>query len=427
MKFLNELTELVQQGLINQETADKIAHYYTHKNQNSSQKLLMVFGILGAVLIGLGLILIVAHNWDSLSNGQKTFFAVIPLLLSQLGAGYTMLYHSEKVMWKEIVAVFICFSVAAALSLIAQIYQIPGSIPSFVLTWMLLILPLVYLLPSQMLSLFYIIGITYYASYVTFWDYPRQENYWYWLLLAAVIPNYWGLITSKKETNFLNFHHWLIVASVSISLGTLSDTHVKWMFVGYASLFAIYYFMGNTPYFNSKSILKNPYKIVGFLGSIIVLLIVSFDWFWKEFDGFKNQLSFYNSQDFVVATVLTIVGLGLLVKNVQAKKVFPKNPIDYAFVIFFLIYLLGNRYEFVQVLINLLILAIAIYHIVTGAKSERLGVMNLGLLTITALIIFRFFDSNISFIVRGILFLMIGFGFFGLNYWLIKKKKNEEQ
>ena len=75
------------------------------------------------------------------------------------------------------------------------------------------------------------------------------------------------------------------------------------------------------------------------------------------------------------------------------------------------------------VLVNLLVLLLGIFTIRLGAKADHLGVLNYGLLTITALIICRFFDSHMSFVIRGLLFVLVGAGFFLTNYLMLKKRK----
>ncbi|MDQ3289734.1 MAG: hypothetical protein M3Q05_00435, partial [Bacteroidota bacterium] len=77
-------------------------------------------------------------------------------------------------------------------------------------------------------------------------------------------------------------------------------------------------------------------------------------------------------------------------------------------------------------LVNLLILILGILTMKAGADKNHLGLLNLGLLIITALILCRFFDTDLSFVIRGILFVLVGLGFFGANYWLLKKRKTNE-
>jgi hypothetical protein len=47
------------------------------------------------------------------------------------------------------------------------------------------------------------------------------------------------------------------------------------------------------------------------------------------------------------------------------------------------------------------------------------------LLIITALIACRFFDTDFSFVVRGLVFIGVGVGFFATNYYMIKKRKKQ--
>ncbi len=41
------------------------------------------------------------------------------------------------------------------------------------------------------------------------------------------------------------------------------------------------------------------------------------------------------------------------------------------------------------------------------------------------LIACRFFDTEISFVIRGLLFVVIGIGFFGANYLMHKKQQKQ--
>jgi hypothetical protein len=70
------------------------------------------------------------------------------------------------------------------------------------------------------------------------------------------------------------------------------------------------------------------------------------------------------------------------------------------------------------------LLALGVLYIRKGIRQDHLGILNYGLLIITALIICRFFDTKWSFILRGILFVMVGIGFFIANYQMLQKRKD---
>jgi len=58
------LPELVREGLITADQAERIRARYAADPQRSGNRMLLVFAILGSLLVGLGIILIIAHNWD---------------------------------------------------------------------------------------------------------------------------------------------------------------------------------------------------------------------------------------------------------------------------------------------------------------------------------------------------------------------------
>ena len=99
-KIITELSELVQNHFISQEVADKIKAYNEHKQNDVPNRLFTVFGVLGSALIGMGIILIVAHNWDNFSKVIKTFFAFLPLIIGQAAVGYSII-KSRSSPWKE--------------------------------------------------------------------------------------------------------------------------------------------------------------------------------------------------------------------------------------------------------------------------------------------------------------------------------------
>ncbi|WP_430966395.1 DUF2157 domain-containing protein [Spongiimicrobium sp. 2-473A-2-J] len=428
MSILKDLPNLVNAEVISKETADKIRAYYQNKEGPPSNKLFVVFGILGAILVGLGIILIIAHNWDELSRGTKTIFAFLPLIVGQLFCGYTLLKRKQSVAWRESSAAFLFFAVGASISLVSQIYHIPGNLGSFLLVWMLLCLPLIYVMQSSMASLLYLVGITYYAGEVSYWSYPSSESYFYWLLLLGVFPHYYQLIKKRAYSNFVFFHNWLIPISLTIVLGTVAEHMDELMFIAYFSLFGLFYLIGGMDFLTQQRLRNNSYKLLGALGTSILLLSLSFDWFWESL---RRKEFLFNeviiAPEFWVSAFLSVVAgvlFFLQYKNKGIRKVKPFAPV---FLLFILTFLLGLYSPLAGVLINFYIFILGILTIREGALQNHLGILNYGLLVITALVICRFFDTDLSFVIRGILFVSVGIGFFATNYWMLKKRRTDEQ
>ncbi len=424
MSILKDIPELITADVITQETADRIRGYYKSKESQATNRLFIVFGILGAILVGLGIILIIAHNWDEISRGTKTFFAFLPLVVGQTLCTYIIIKKQGNTAWIESGAAFLSFAVGASISLVSQVYNIPGDLGSFLLTWSLLCLPLIYVMNSSIASLLFIIGITYYAGHTGYWSHPDNESYLYWVLLLSVIPHYYRLYKKNPKSNFMFFHHWAIPLSMIATLGTLANRNNELIFIAYVSLFGLFYLIGNNDFFTQQKTRNNSYKLLGSLGTIVVLLILSFDWFWAELrngDFYFNEL--IKAPEFLAATILSLLTGGLFYLQYRGKPLSDIKPVAPIFILFIATFFLGFSTPFVVVLINLYVLTIGILTIRDGAKLDSLEILNYGLLIITALVICRFFDTALSFVLRGLLFISVGAGFFIANYQILKKRK----
>jgi len=428
MSLINDIPELVKANVISEETAEKIRLYYQEKKVDSQTKLFVIFAVLGAILVGLGIILILAHNWDELSRKTKTFFAFLPLVVGQVLCGYSLLKKRDDIAWKESTTVFLFFAVGASISLVGQIYNIEGNLSRFLLAWMLLCFPLIYVMNSSIGSLLYIAGITYYACETGLWSYPKTEPYFYWILLLISFPHYYQLYKNKPQSNFIIFHHWLIPLSVMICLGTITKGKEELMFVAYFGLFGLYYLIGNSTVFKNQESRNNSYLNLGSLGTIILLLMLSFDWFWNKLKDKNFQLNeLIFTPEFVALAVLTFAAGIVFYFQKRNQKMLEIKPIEVVFVLFIIIFIIGLEYPHLSIiLINLVVLTIGILTIIQGAKLDHLGILNYGLLIITTLVICRFFDTDLSFIARGFLFISVGVGFFLTNYYLLKKRKKNE-
>ena len=179
------------------------------------------------------------------------------------------------------------------------------------------------------------------------------------------------------------------------------------------------------PAFDTGRVISNAFLVIGSLGVIVSLLILSFDFYWDELDDSSSE-HFTEGIEFVVGAVTTLIAGALLVFGLRSKSISEINSKSFAFIVFIVLFFIGLRAPTIaQLLTNLVILLLAIHTIRNGAQRNHLGILNYGLLIITALILCRFFDTDFSFVVRGLLFISVGVGFFAANYYMIKKRKRE--
>lgn len=419
--ILRELEELVQNNIIDDDIAQTIKAYYKKKEEPSSNRLLIVFSVLGALLTGLGIILIIAHNWDDLNKTVKLSFALLPMLIGQMACGYVVFTRQTEKWKKEASATFLFFSIAASISIVSQVYNIEGSLSGFLLTWMILAWPVVYVMRSSMTSLLYIGGITWYACTLSYFQYPNQPAWWYWPLLMVIIPYYYSL--SKSTGNFFHFHSWFIGLSLVISLGTVAEYNAILMYIAYFSLLSGFVSLGQLRPYCDQRLISNAFLIIGSLGVIGMLLSLSFEWFWNELSTRRFE-DITTSPEFIASVILTLSAGYLLYRCLQNKSLLDLNLKSFSFLIFIALFLVGlNLPGEAQVLINILIFLFAVFTMINGARQDRLTILNYGLLILTALIACRFFDTNMSFVLRGLLFVFVGVGFFTANYYMIRKRK----
>jgi hypothetical protein len=431
MSLQKDLPELLEAGVITQETADRIQAHYQSRKGTSGNRLFLVFGILGAILVGLGIILVIAHNWDDLSRTTKTILAFMPLVVGQVLCGYTLIRQKDSIAWRESSTAFLFFAVGASISLISQIYNIPGEVDSLLLTWMLLSLPLLYVMRSSTTSLMYLIGITWYAcetGYWNFWPPSSLEPNYYWGLLLLVLPYYILLVRRKPESNFVTAHNWLISLSLIISLGIVAQKETEIMYIAYFSLFGLLFLLGELEFLNHHKRRFNAFRLLGSAGTLVLLLGLSFDGFWHDLPGEISPLDrIMTGPEVYLAALLTLLAGGFLYRHVQNRGWKNIEPIAPVFLLFLITFVLGIFVPVGQFLIDLYVFAIGVAIIVNGARQDHLGILNYGLLIIVALATCRFFDSELSFVLRGILFITVGIGFFAANFWMLKKKKAHAQ
>lgn len=426
--ILQALPELVQAGILTPETADRIRGYYRQREGKPAKVLFIVFGILGALLVGLGIMLILAHNWDQLPRAAKTGLAFLPLVLGQMLAGYVLLRKAGSRAWRESAATLLLLAVGASIALVSQIYHIPGNLSAFLMTWMLLGLPLVYLLGSSMVSLLYLVGITWYAVESAGFS-SHHSPYVYWLLVLGALPHYFRLYRQNPSGNFTIFHHWLLPLSATVALLTVEKETEELQVLAFGSLFSLFCLTGSSRGLAGQKPGHNGYLVTGTLGTVGLLLALSFDAFWVEVarQGYTLAQVLW-APEFQATALLSVLTLALLVGRYRSQPLTAIRPMEISFLFFILTFVLACfRPSVAVVLTNLAALFIGLLTIRQGARLGQLRRLNYGLLLIAALIVCRFFDTDLSFVMRGVLFVLLGLGFFLANYWMLQKRKAHGQ
>ena len=151
-RFVARLREEVEawqrDGVVTDEQADAILARYPDyapgfEASRRRQSLVVALSVLGAVLIGLGVITFFAANWDEISRTTKLVALIAGVLLSY-GSGYLVWQRSGPTPLAIALVLLGCIIYGAGVHLIGQIYHISVDNPNLSLFWFLGVVPMAY-------------------------------------------------------------------------------------------------------------------------------------------------------------------------------------------------------------------------------------------------------------------------------------------
>src|SRR3954471_21544009 len=117
--LLAELPELVTTGVLSQESADALRRHYSTETPGEPRRIgFILSAILGSLLIGAGVVLLVAHNWDFLSRPVRCAIALAPLVLSHALGIFVLLRRNKSAAWREAAALLNVAAIGTAMALI---------------------------------------------------------------------------------------------------------------------------------------------------------------------------------------------------------------------------------------------------------------------------------------------------------------------
>ncbi len=413
------LPELLREGLLTPEQAERIRARYQAGSEQAGNRQLLVFAILGSLLVGLGIILIIAHNWDDLSRPLRTLLAFAPVLLGQGLVWYTLRHKPTVTGWREGSAVLLACGLFACVALISQIYHIHGELSGYLLTCALLIAPLLYLPGSFVVALGYLAVVTWHATLVRA-DGAGELPWMALPLLAAFVPYY--VQRARHEGGTVGF--WWLSLFAALALGILSQLfYQEWTMLHILALVALSAAYTLVPWLAPRPELRTwPWVLVGGLAQLVLFFIFSFRPVWEEL---IDEPTRHLGGDLIPITLLLLIGLGAYIIAARRRRLLERWPYPEGFVLVLVAYVVGLASPaFAAVLINLALLALGVVTVRHGIEQGSLRRMNLGLSVLSLTILLRFFDTDLSFVVRGLVFIAIGAGFLYMNLRLVRQRQH---
>jgi hypothetical protein len=170
-----------------------------------------------------------------------------------------------------------------------------------------------------------------------------------------------------------------------------------------------------------------PAKIIGVLGGLVTIMILTFEDMWNYLD---NPVT-------VGGGIMIVIMLAAAI--FFAVRVFRQDKLKFSLVasLTFLCILRFlwatcdlSYFPYSVILMgftNMLLFLIGVGFIVYGVKNASLLLSNIGMIAVCALIVMRFFDSDLDFLWRGIIFLLLGAALLLVNVKMLRAKKQPAQ
>lgn len=414
--LLAEIDRWKAEGLVTPEQGDRIRQRYDQPPAAAPADAvpwgLLVFSTAGAIVIGLGVILLFAYNWAEIPKSGKLAL-VFGAVIGAHAGGMRLLTRAgwQPKLGEALVALGTMFY-GAGIWLVAQIYNIDEHYPNGFLFWALGALAMAWAIRSTANGLLAVVLLTIWGSCEVF-DF-RSPEYWSVLLVAGgLLPLAWKqrsallLAASIAALQFLiavNVFHWGAGAhafTASLALGVL--------LVAAARLTE-----ADRPDFAAGA---GVMRIFGFGAFLFCSYLLSFH---DAADDLLDWTRNYGPRPaFASAFGWTLFGTGLagwawiarrslLQRELEIRREEWLLPI--ALIYCFGVAVLDPRgYSLlVSWSFNFILLGFAIMWIWRGCRDSQLGPTVLGSLLLTAVVLARYFDLFQSLAARGLAFIVLG-------------------
>lgn len=382
-----QIQRWVEKGIINQEQAERIqTDIIQFKKERSSNRFITAISTIGAILLGVGVILFMASNWEKIPD----FVKVIMLLGSTLGSygiGYFLKYKQES--FPKVGASLIFLSTllfGATLFLIAQMYHSSANAHWLVLIWLVCILPVVYLFEFVPVA-----GLTVLLFFI-----------WIWLYFFS------------RNDDFIFARY-------------ISSLPVTYLVSGLA-LFAI----GGLHYLSQNyTRIARIYRIAGLKAGLVSLFLLSFETFSKTSKySLENGLDANFSRTLLVGFVIfSLIAVVLSLVNTFFNPAKSDNPYIEGGVsaglslLALIVFFFPTSTVLYTVLFNLILLGVIIVLLYEGYHREDMRLVNLGIFWLEALIVVRYFDFFWDLLPRSLFFMVGGIVLIFASVMLEKKRR----
>lgn len=421
-----------REGIVTTDGARKLRERYAAEPQGGLAQ--MVVGAVGALLIGTGLIAVLAFNWDDFPRWVRLVLALGPLAVTQavswwvLGRG-----ESAKPWQREAAALVQTLAVGAAMALVSQIYNLPGKWTDLVFWWCVVSVPLAWVLRSQAVAIAYLLGIALWTVTQAF----EQANYsgvigstdvrlWFPVLLAGIPPLWPGPELRDRPAPGSRL---VLAASTLIGLlavaacATVRPAHMFPSFSGFPwlamlSVAAVLLFPLDRGGI-AEPLSRKPQVVLG--GGVLVVMALIFT-FEDPARDLAKGVGFALPLGWCWLLLLVVAGFAILAFRQGRFAVLAVAALSLVPVVAAPLSADDTSGWPVAITYSLVLLATAIALIALEFLGRQ-GAARIGAALIALLVILRMADADVSLLIKGLAFIVIGSGFLAFNAYITRRRR----
>ena len=399
-RLRQEVPQWETDGLISPEQGAAILDRYGSEAPGDSgsaigNRVVTVIAVMGAVLIGLGIIAFIAANWSEIPKLAKLALMVVgtPAIYA---VGYFVAYRFNYPRIGIAVILLGAIAFGASLHLVAQTYHVEVNHPVLVPLWFVGVIPLAYITRSRVLFGLSIILFLAAAGFRTqVWVHDLED-----VVLSLLVPSF------------------LILGAFLFAAGR---AHAR---------------------FDAIERFAWLLEIAGLLVVSAAIYILGFNEAWQEIDRSEYILSGASVEYWLVVAILGLAGAGLIGVSVWRGSRSGSNSPWWeagafaAMAIVAAIMWLGLAFggQWLWWVFNLIMLAGVLALITAGYRWNRAYLINLAVAIFSITLFTRYFEfgfgllgQSVAFIVAGVILLGGGFGMEYLRRRLVKRMRESER
>jgi uncharacterized membrane protein len=398
-------------GLVSAEQARRLREHYAEPDDAASWGA-VVFASAGAVVVGLGVILMLAYNWDEIPKFGKLGLVFASVVAMHAGG----LRCAQIPDWRRQIGAVLhllgTMFFGAGIWLVAQVYHLDEHFPNGFLIWGLGALAMAWALDSVLQALLAAVLLAIWGGCEVFSF--RDPNLWALpLVVAAIAPLAWRRRSAVLLAVMLTAAQFLLLANLS-SFGSGAHMLTSSFAWGAFLIAAARLTAGGDASFAGGAEVATFF---GFLTLILCAYLLSFLSSWRYVLGWGATPM--AGQEIAMLHSWILFGLAAAAWAVVAARRFAHKlggvqgaewlvPVALAYGYA----LIWGRYPVLTRCgahpFNLLLLGIASAWMWQGCRESRLKPTVLGSLLLAAVVIARYFDLFQSLAARGLAFVILG-------------------